>query len=240
MAGLVAGGFFPAVRAVVQGRLSVGQFEADPKFYLVILVAMLGVVSMVWAAFWFLRVSRLVDEVRSWRFGLRGEQAVAERLAERELAAAGYVVFHDLPAKREDKEWNVDHVVVGPGGVFVLETKVRAKRKATRDQEEAKVVFDGEKLQFPWCVDWDVVGQVRRNADWVKAMIREFAPEGILVQPVIVVPGWYVESKGNYAVKAMNAKYLVGFLTGAKQVYGEKDLKGVRKKLDEVCRDLEF
>jgi hypothetical protein len=100
MAGLVAGGFFPAVRAVVQGRLSIGQVEADPKFYLVILVAMLGVVSMVWATFWFLRVSRLVDEVRSWRFGLRGEQAVAEKLAERELAAAGYVVFHDLPAKR--------------------------------------------------------------------------------------------------------------------------------------------
>jgi hypothetical protein len=49
-----------------------------------------------------------------------------------------------------------------------------------------------------------------------------------------------VESKGNYPVKAMNAKYLVGFLTGAKVVYGEKDLRGVRKKLDEVCRDLEF
>ena len=89
-------------------------------------------------------------------------------------------------------------------------------------------------------MDWDVVGQVRRNADWVRKMIREFAPEGILVHPVIVVPGWYVESKGNYAVKAMNAKYLVGFLIGAKAVYGEKDLRGVRKKLDEVCRDLEF
>jgi Nuclease-related domain len=134
----------------VQGRLSIGQVEADPKFYLVILVAMLGVVSMVWATFWFLRVSRLVDEVRSWRFGLRGEQAVAEKLAERELAAAGYVVFHDLPAKRGGKEWNVDHVVVGPGGVFVLETKVRAKRNATRDQEEAKVIVVGKRASGPW------------------------------------------------------------------------------------------
>jgi hypothetical protein len=85
-----------------------------------------------------------------------------------------------------------------------------------------------------------VVGQVRRNADWVREIIREFGPKGISVQPVMVVPGWYVESKGNYPVKAMNAKYLVGFLTGAKAVYGEKDLRGVRKKLDEVCRDLEF
>jgi hypothetical protein len=49
-----------------------------------------------------------------------------------------------------------------------------------------------------------------------------------------------VESKGNYAVKAMNAKYLVGFLTSAKPVYGVKELRGVVKKLDEMCRDLEF
>jgi hypothetical protein len=57
---------------------------------------------------------------------------------------------------------------------------------------------------------------------------------------VIVVPGWYVESRGNYTVKAMNAKYLVGYLTGAKQVYEPKELRGVVAKLDEKCRDLAF
>jgi hypothetical protein len=57
---------------------------------------------------------------------------------------------------------------------------------------------------------------------------------------VIVVPGWYVESMGNYPVKAMNAKYLVNFLTGAKPLYDVKELRGVVKRLDEMCRDLEF
>jgi hypothetical protein len=38
----------------------------------------------------------------------------------------------------------------------------------------------------------------------------------------------------------MNAKYLVRYLASAKQVYEPKDLRGVVKKLDEVCRDLEF
>jgi hypothetical protein len=121
--------------------------------------------------------------MRNWRFGLRGEQAVAEKLADRALAAAGYVAFNDLPAKNGKKEWNVDHVVVGPGGVFVLETKARPKRKATQDQEEAKVIFDGKMLQFPWCVDWDVVEQVGRNATWVRELIKEFAPEGFLSSP---------------------------------------------------------
>jgi hypothetical protein len=31
-----------------------------------------------------------------------------------------------------------------------------------------------------------------------------------------------VESKRNYPVKAMNASYLVGFLTGTKGVYGKR------------------
>jgi hypothetical protein len=238
--GVVLGGLWPLVAGLALGRFTIAQVWAAPKSDVLVAAALSGLVGFLWFVRQFQRVCALSLQVRHWRFGLRGEQAVAEKLADRTFAAAGYVAFHDVPARNGKREWNVDHVVVGPGGVFVLETKARSKRKATRDQEESKVVFDGQTLQFPWCEDRNVVGQVRRNADWVRELIREFAPEGILVQPVIVVPGWYVESKGNYPVKAMNAKYLVGFLTGAKVVYGEKDLRGIRKKLDEVCRDLEF
>jgi hypothetical protein len=94
------------VAALARGQISFAQLRGDSRFYEVVLAVFIGVGSLVWAVFWFFRVSRLVDEVRSWRFGLRGEQAVAEKLAERELAAGGYVAFHDLPAKRGDKEWN--------------------------------------------------------------------------------------------------------------------------------------
>jgi hypothetical protein len=51
----------------------------------------------------------------------------------------------------------------------------------------------------------------------VREFLAGFGPKDLPVQPVIVVPGWYVESKGNYPVKAMNAKYLVGYLEGAKR-----------------------
>ena len=65
-----------------------------------------------------------------------------------------------------------------------------------------------------------------------------------MVQPVIVVPGWYVESKGNYPVKAMNAKYLVGYLKGylkgAKRVLSPEELETTMRRLDERCRVVEF
>ena len=36
----------------------------------------------------------------------------------------GFAVFHDVPG---DKAFNVDHVVIGPQGVFAVETKGRGK-----------------------------------------------------------------------------------------------------------------
>jgi Nuclease-related domain len=52
-----------------------------------------------------------------WWKGARGEEAVARELEP--LAARGYRIIHDV-----DKGYgNIDHIVVGPTGVFVLETK---------------------------------------------------------------------------------------------------------------------
>jgi hypothetical protein len=51
------------------------------------------------------------------RSGIRGEERVAELLAG--LEPDGYVAIHELDIGRGD----ADHVVVGPTGVFVVETK---------------------------------------------------------------------------------------------------------------------
>jgi hypothetical protein len=51
------------------------------------------------------------------RHGIQGEERVAELLAE--LEPEGYRAIHDLDVGRGD----ADHVLVGPTGVFVIETK---------------------------------------------------------------------------------------------------------------------
>jgi hypothetical protein len=55
--------------------------------------------------------------IENWQFGAWGEQSTAKVL--RPLEKAGWVVLHDLPAGRG----NVDHIAVGPGGVFLLDSK---------------------------------------------------------------------------------------------------------------------
>ena len=176
-------------------------------------------------------------EARQYQAGLRGEQAVAEALASPDVTRAGYVSFHDVPG---DGDWNIDHIAVGPGGVVVLETKARAKRRSINHLKDHEVEFDGRILQFPWGYDDKVVAQVERNAQWVRRFVDGFAPKDLPILPVIVVPGWFVLTRGDFPVKAMNPRYLANsFIPKLKPRLTADQLKGVIRRLDERCRTIE-
>jgi hypothetical protein len=236
--GLLVAGIFPFVEGLILQRFTFAQMRAQPNFYYVYSLLCLMLSSSAWMAAAIVKSIQRRNEMRNCRFGLRGEQAVAEELASQELLAVGYVTFHDIPG---DGAWNVDHIVIGPSGIYVLETKTRARRKPTRDQSDQDVFFDGKVLQFPWCYDYKAVKQVERNAEWVRNFIAGFAPKDIQVQPIIVVPGWYVKSRGRYSVMAMPANYLVrGCLLAAKRQFSPEQLLPLIRRFDERCRDLEF
>jgi hypothetical protein len=67
---------------------------------------------------WRLRF-RPSEQARSWQRGAAGERRTG-RLLER-LTRNGYVVFHDLAITGSPA--NVDHLVIGPTGVFVIDSK---------------------------------------------------------------------------------------------------------------------
>jgi hypothetical protein len=67
---------------------------------------------------WRLRF-RASEQARTWQRGAAGERRTARLL--RRLTRDGYVVFHDLAMPGSDA--NVDHLVIGPTGVFVVDSK---------------------------------------------------------------------------------------------------------------------
>jgi hypothetical protein len=101
------------------------------------LVAAAGVAGQVlaiqaglpWAGLLGLAVAALVgwrlrfrpsEQARTWRRGAHGERRTA-RLLDR-LTRDGYVVFHDLAVPGKTSA-NVDHLAIGPTGVFVIDSK---------------------------------------------------------------------------------------------------------------------
>jgi hypothetical protein len=73
----------------------------------------------------------LPDGVRAWRTGAVGEEMTAAALAT--LPAGAFVVLHDRRKPRSRA--NIDHVVIGPTGVWVVETKNYAGSLSVRDGE---------------------------------------------------------------------------------------------------------
>lgn len=65
------------------------------------------------------RLLRSYTEERAFRVGAEGEMAVAKRLGK--LDPVEWRVIHSVPVGSRDSD--IDHVVVGPPGVFTLNTK---------------------------------------------------------------------------------------------------------------------
>ena len=127
--------------------------------------------------------------MRNLKLGLQGEIVVGQYLDR--LHADGYQVFHDV----QGQNFNLDHVLIGPAGVFTIETKTWNKSFA-----DAKVTFDGECLLVAGkAPERDPIAQARAQVSWLRAQLRESTGKEFDVRPVIVFPGWFVEA--NYTAQ---------------------------------------
>lgn len=185
------------------------------------------------------RISQLAGEIRGLQLGLRGEQAVAEKLLE--LASDGYRSFHDFPAA---KDWNIDHVVVGPPGVFAIETKTRSKRKAPPGKKDHEVLYDGEVLSFPWFTNNKAAEQAAANASWLGNYLRKSTGiDPLWVTGLLVIPGWYVApatDPRDHKVRAMPETALAKHLRGLPRTLTEQQIQQIAFQVEQKCRDVEF
>ncbi len=149
------------------------------------------------------RLVRLLPELARMRAGIRAEQAVAQELAE--MLAGRNRIIHDVQAK----QFNIDHVVITPGGIFAVETKSRLKPATGQGSESVKVLYDGKGLKFPGWMETEPVEQARRQADWLARHLQAATGERLPVVAVLALPGWYVENTAritNDMVRVINPK----------------------------------
>ncbi len=183
----------------------------------------------------------LIEDMRRCRLGLRGEQAVAESL--NELAASGYRAFHDLPGHEissGDTRWNIDHVLVGPRGVFVIETKARMRRPGKGTGAAHELSVDGEKLIYASGRDLKAIPQAKNKAHTLARFLTKETGEPVSVDWLVVVPGYFVKAdKANYA-HVMNATSVAKFLQTLPVRIEPAQVRRIANAVDKKCRDVEF
>ena len=107
----------------------------------------------------------------------------------------------------------MDHVLIGPAGIFTIETKTRRKPNGL-----AQIVFDGDTIRIDgFEPDRDPVVQAKAQANWLRELLTESTGREFEIKSVIVYPGWFVNNTGpkNRAVWVLNPKALPTFLDHA-------------------------
>ncbi|HXC99656.1 MAG TPA: nuclease-related domain-containing protein [Verrucomicrobiae bacterium] len=170
------------------------------------------------------------------RLGYRGERVVGEEL--NRLMLDGCRVFHDVPLS---KNWNLDHVVVAPSGVYAIETKTRSKQKSPSSQPDHEVVYDGICLQFPNAYDSKSPAQACDQAERLAQILSEDLNASVKVKPILTLPGWWVNCKGEGEVAVMNPKMIrSAIVTDDAPVLSPELINEITRHLDKKCRDVEF
>lgn len=170
---------------------------------------------------WFGRLAARVTDpegARSWEMGARGEERVGRRLDR--LTEAGWLVLHDLPIG--DRGANIDHLVLGLGGLFTINTKNTSGR-----------VSVGEKVVFINGRATNHVVKARAEADRVAKLLRPRA--GVVdVQPVLVyLADEFSSGKPPLGVAVVHSLGVGRLLRGQ----GEKLSAARRAELAAVLRD---
>lgn len=152
-------------------------FTASTAHSLGSLAAIIAAVGMA-RAFWKRRQS-----TTAWATGARGERTVASRLAS--VESKGVLTVHDrrIPGSTA----NIDHVAVGPSGVFVIDSKVRKGSVTTRAtgpiwNRGPTKLFIGSRD----CTSF-ITGMDRQVAVVAKALGGQPDLAGIRIHPMITV-----------------------------------------------------
>jgi hypothetical protein len=174
------------------------------------------------------------EKLKNLHLGLMAEQLVGQQLES--CRTALHYVFHDVVVDKGGRRFNIDHVAIGPGGVFVVETK--GKRKPLRG--ETKIKFDGRQLQFSdGSFTDDPIRQCEANTAYIQNLLMGFLKDKknpvckfdgrnkMPMVPVVVYPGWFIDygSANGAQIRISNEKSLPNMIEKWRPVLSNEEVR---------------
>ncbi len=162
-----------------------------PQFKTPFLLSSFGVAALAGVIFAMVRIRQNMRERLNYRLGFDGERHTAQTLMP--LLGEGYELFHDLEFKdATGKPFNIDHVLLGPAGVIVVETKTRSKEAAGKGPDATTVRYDGKQIRYPKGPETHGLGQALANAKHLSRELTAHTGEKVFVRAALSLPGWFV------------------------------------------------
>lgn len=195
----------------------------SPYIYTVIFIGML--------IYTLPKIRNIRKQLKALRLGRDGEKAIGQYLEG--LRESGAKVLHDIPGEN----FNLDHVVICSSGIYVIETKTYSKPEKGR----AVIVFNGETVRLNNKPENDKpIIQVAAASTWLKALLKDSTGRLFEIKPVVVFPGWYVESTSearSSEVWVLNPKALPTFIANSKANLSEENVNLAAYHLSRYVRN---
>jgi hypothetical protein len=185
-------------------------------------------------AYFLIKIVRLFNLRRIIRLGYEGEVATGQEL--NQMMLRGYHVYHDFVADK----FNIDHIVVGPAGVFAVETKARAKPTSGNRNTSHKVSYDDKYIQFPKWKETKPLEQAKNQATWLERWLSSATGEKIQVRPVVALPGWFTTRMSSKGIPVINPKRFAEIARVSDGLrLDERRIKRIAHQIDQRCRNIE-
>ncbi len=195
-----------------------------------VLFSLIGLFVIVYS---FYVIKKNMKKAGKIRLGRDGERTVGQHLEE--LRTIGCSVIHDV----QGDNFNLDHVLVCPQGVFTVETKTWSKRDSheTIKLEGANLVVNGQKsMRHP-------IEQSLSQSRWLRNTLREFTGRDFAVRSVLVFPGWFIDKEANKFARGkgvwlLNPKALPEFIkkTPPIEILTNEDIHLITSSLESYSR----
>lgn len=169
--------------------------------------------------------------LQRYKLGRDGERAVGQYLES--TKESGSYVYHDIFGDN----FNIDHVLISPKGIFVIETKTYSKPV----KGEAKINYDGTKILINGSEPMtNALVQAKAGACHIKEILKESTGKDFIPFPVVLYPGWYVSGDGNRKGEAwvLNPKAFTSFIEKQTNKLSNDDVKLASYHLSRHIRTL--
>ena len=174
-----------------------------------------------------IKAVKALKKIRTTRLGIEAEWAVSHALSK--ITDGKVRVFHDV----QGPNFNIDHVLTYPGGVLAIETKGRRKPNIEDSKVSHKLTVKGEHIKFPHYTDTKTIEQAKRQADWLSKQLTQSTGMGVTTNPLVVIPGWFIENKEKPVVPVMNHKSLTKYYALTKKTrFDDSSLERINHQLE--------
>lgn len=203
-------------RADMQVRVAMSRLIATPILFGVAYIGlgMSGLVKEGSTSLWLVAECALLCGLAFLRYNgsLRRREEVrwsqqAKTMVDRAIAPLvprGYIVFRDFKAD----DMSIDHLLIGPKGVFALHTLVRSANLKQGQPMVPMVTYDGRALYFPQGEDHEIVERAEKNGEGISEWISKRVGMPIAARAIVALPGWQVKRTSAQGISAINPDQL--------------------------------